>query len=93
MKNAIIKEEDVCVILPLYLYDHSGITMSSSPFSCRWDSGQVGWYFVSKKKVREEYGVKKITQSLIDKVTEVLESEVKTYDMYLTGELYAEEYE
>ena len=93
MKNAIIKEEDVCVILPLYLYDHSGITMSSSPFSCRWDSGQVGWYFVSKKKVREEYGVKKITQSLIDKVTEVLESEVKTYDMYLTGELYEEEYE
>ena len=93
MKNAIIKEEDVCVILPLYLYDHSGITMSSSPFSCRWDSGQVGWYFVSKKKVREGYGVKKITQSLIDKVTEVLESEVKTYDMYLTGELYAEEYE
>jgi hypothetical protein len=30
------------VILPLYLYDHSGITMSCGPFSCPWDSGQVG---------------------------------------------------
>jgi hypothetical protein len=87
MKNAIIKEEDVAVILPLYLYDHSGITMSTSPFSCRWDSGQVGWYFVSKKKVREEYKVKRISKELIEKVTELLESEVKTYDMYLTGEL------
>ena len=92
MKNSITKEEDVAVILPLYLYDHSGITMNTTGFSCNWDSGQVGWTFVSKKKVREEYGVKKITQSLIDKVTEVLVGEVRTYDMYLTGELYEEEY-
>jgi hypothetical protein len=87
MKNSITKEEDVAVILPLYLYDHSGITMSTSPFSCRWDSGQVGWTFVSKKKIREEYGVKRISKELIEKVTEMLEGEVRTYDMYLTGEL------
>ena len=93
MKNAIIKENDVCVILPLYLYDHSGITMNTTGFSCPWDSGQVGWTFVSKKKVREEYGVKRISQELIEKVTEVLVGEVKTFDMYLTGELYEEEYE
>ncbi len=87
MKNAIIKEEDVCVILPLYLYDHSGITMNTTGFSCNWDSGQVGWIFISKKKVREEYKVKRIGKELIDKVTELLENEVKVYDMYLTGEL------
>lgn len=39
------------VILPLYLYDHSGITMSTGSFSCPWDSGQVGWIYVSKEKV------------------------------------------
>ncbi len=87
MKNSITKEEDVAVILPLYLYDHGGITMSTSPFSCRWDSGQVGWTFVSKKKIREEYGVKRISKELIEKVTEMLEGEIRTYDMYLTGEL------
>ena len=27
--------------LPLFLYDHSGITMSTSVFSCPWDSVQV----------------------------------------------------
>ena len=27
------------IALPLYLYDHSGITIRTSPFSCPWDSG------------------------------------------------------
>ncbi len=40
--------------------------MNTTGFSCPWDSGQVGWVFVSKKKVREEYGVKRITESLVE---------------------------
>lgn len=44
------------VVLDLYLYDHSGITMSTSPFSCPWDSGQVGFIHVSLKKAFEEWG-------------------------------------
>ena len=87
-KEAIIKNENVCVILPLYLYDHSGITISTSPFSCRWDSGQIGWVYVSKESVRKEYGVKRINQELIEKVTKVLEGEVETYDQYLRGDIY-----
>ena len=76
------------VLLPLYLYDHSGITISTSPFSCQWDSGQVGWIFVTKEQVRKEYGVKRITKDIVEKVTNVLEGEVKTYDQYLTGDVY-----
>lgn len=44
------------IILPLYLYDHSGITMSTSGFSCPWDSGQVGWIYCSKEKFIKETG-------------------------------------
>ena len=76
------------VLLPLYLYDHSGITMNTTGFSCGWDSGQVGWIFVTKEQVRKEYGVKRITKDIVDKVTKVLEGEVKTYDQYLTGDVY-----
>ena len=46
------------LILPLYLYDHSGITISTSPFSCPWDSGQVGFIVCSLKKAKEEWGKK-----------------------------------
>jgi hypothetical protein len=87
-RKDIEKKEDVCVILPLYLYDHSGITISTSPFGCNWDSGQVGWIVVSKEHVRKEYNVKRINKELIEKVTKVLEGEVKTYDQYLTGDVY-----
>lgn len=48
--------EDAVVYLPLYLYDHSGITMNTTGFSCRWDSGQVGWIYATKQKFRDETG-------------------------------------
>jgi len=47
---------DNVVCLPLYLYDHSGITMNTTGFSCPWDSGQVGWIYVTKEKLRRETG-------------------------------------
>ena len=31
----------VAIVQPLYLYDHGGITMNTTGFSCSWDSGQV----------------------------------------------------
>lgn len=48
--------EEVAVVLPLYLYDHSGLMMNTTGFSCSWDSGQVGYIFVSKDDVRQEFG-------------------------------------
>ena len=83
-----VKGEDICVSLPLYLYDHGGITMSTGSFSCKWDSGQVGWIFATKEQVRKEYNVKRISKDLIEKVTKRLEGEVETYDQYLTGDVY-----
>jgi hypothetical protein len=88
LQKAIIKNENVAVILPLYLYDHSGITISTSRFSCPWDSGQVGYIFVSKEKVREEFSVKRVTRTIVDKVSKLLIGEVGTYDQFLTGDIY-----
>jgi hypothetical protein len=84
---AIAKDKSY-VSLPLYLYDHSGVTMSTKPFSCSWDSGQVGVIFVSKEDIRKEYSCKNVTKKLKEKVLNVLRSEVETYDNYLTGEVY-----
>jgi hypothetical protein len=77
---------DEYISLPLYLYDHSGITMRTTPFNDPWDSGQVGWIFVSKADVRKEYGVMRITDSVKRQVYKELEAEVKCYDQYITGE-------
>jgi len=76
------------VCLPLYLMDHSGVSINTTPFGCRWDSGQVGFIYVKASKIRSEYNVKKVTKKIIEKATHCLESEVETYDQYLTGDVY-----
>lgn len=76
------------VILPLYLYDHSGITMSCAPFACPWDSGQVGYIYITADDIRKNWSRQRITASLRKRVIECLEQEVKTYDEYLTGQVY-----
>lgn len=81
-------EEDDVVWLPLYLYDHSGITMSTTPFSSRWDSGQVGWIYANKDDLMGLTGVYDDNHFSDDKAYEVLENVVKTYDQYLTGNVY-----
>lgn len=81
------RRKDV-VALPLYLYDHGNITMNTTGFSCPWDSGMVGCIFASYEKIRECYGVKRITKKMIEKVKDSLRAEVKTYDDYISGNVY-----
>jgi len=88
MKTDLINEHNAVAILPLFLYDHSGITMKTSPFSCPWDSGQVGYIFVTREVLLKEYGVKKLSKKLIQKALEALQAEVEEYDQYLTGDVW-----
>lgn len=74
------------VALPLYLYDHSGITISTTSFSCPWDSGQVGYIFVTMDTIRENW--KGTDAEIKEKAVASLQSEVKTYDQYLTDDVY-----
>lgn len=78
------KKKYLC--LPLFLYDHSGITMSTSPFSCSWDSGQVGFIYISYEKIQNEYG--KMDTETLNRVREYLIKDVEVYDRYLTGQVY-----
>lgn len=75
------------LILPLYLYDHGGLTISTRSFSCPWDSGQVGFIYASIARLREEYG-NLDRADLIERGTSCLQSEVAAYDQYLRGEVY-----
>ncbi len=83
------------IILPLYLYDHSGITISTGKFSCPWDSGQVGFIYCTMERARDEWGEKYnpgITDDEIrEKAINYLQYEVKTYDDYLNGSVYGYE--
>lgn len=81
------------LMLPLYLYDHSGLAMSTESFSGRaphaeWDSGQVGWIYVSKEDALREFDADKMTGAIRQKADALMRSEVAAYDSYLRGECY-----
>lgn len=79
---------DDAICLPLYLYDHGGITMSTSPFSCPWDSGQVGVIYCTKEKAIKEWGKKRFTKKVEERAIKYLVGEVEEYDAYISGEVY-----
>ena len=79
------------IILPVALLDHSGITMyvGRGAHMCDpggWDSGQVGWIYVSLEDVRKEYG--DVSDESRARARAALEAEVQVYDWYLRGDVY-----
>jgi hypothetical protein len=84
---ALLRRPDL-IALPVYIYDHSGITINTTGFSCPWDSGMVGVIYVSRDAVRREWNKKAISPKLLDQVRKSLRGEIAVLDQYLTGQVY-----
>lgn len=85
--NAWIKKEKP-EVLSLYLYDHSGISMSCNSFGDPWDSGQVGIIYMTRGVMREVFNRKRITKATRAKAIKLMRAEVKEYDQFLTGDIH-----
>lgn len=70
----------------VYKYEHSELAFSTSPFNCPWDSGLAGLIFVSKKYVRKEFEVKRITEGVKQRVLDILKGEVESYHRFMNNE-------
>jgi hypothetical protein len=75
-------------VFPLYLYEHSGITISMSPFSCSWDSGQIGFVVMEDSVIRENWNWKRLSKKRREQAIESLKSEFDEYRRYLEGQCY-----
>jgi hypothetical protein len=91
--SAMAQDRDT-IALPLYLMDHSGLTLRTTTEEFRavdtagWDWGLVGYILVTKREIRAEYNCKLVTKKIRDKVLELLRAEVEEYGHYLAGEVY-----
>ena len=74
------------IVTNLYLYDHGSITISTAPFNCRWDSGQLGFIVITKETIIKEFGDNSKDSRI--KAMHNLACEVNTYDQYLRGDVY-----
>jgi hypothetical protein len=72
------------VILPIYMLDHSGIALATSPFTCPWDSRMVGFIWFTEADCKK-WGLK---DDETVNITQQLTAEVETYGKYVNGECY-----
>ena len=86
-----VKSGELVWAAPLYAYEHGGITVNLGSMGNwpdqQWDCGLLGMVYVTKEKAKAEwpnYGGM-VLQHVCHKRAE---SEVKTFDMYLTGQVY-----
>jgi len=69
--------------LPVYMYEHSGIALRTTPFNCKWDSGQIGYIFVLHQDIKERLGELDLEQA-----EKNLIAEIEEYSQYCNGEVY-----
>lgn len=87
-KLELLQGRDDLLLLPIYLYDHSGLAMSMSDFGDRWDSGQVGFIYTDRARY-EEVMLKKEDAEWKAHAKEKLQREVAVYSDYLGGSVYS----
>ena len=90
-------KDNPSIVLPLYLYDHSGLRIKVGSFQgllpeghAEFDSMQVGWLYCTHERALSEckYG-EETDEETLEKAKGMLEDEVKLYDQYLRGDVYA----
>ncbi len=78
--------DTVLAILPLHLYEHGGMSVSTGAYSDTFDSGQVGWAYVTRSRAKRMGCTgRKYGKAWLEKA---IRSEVRDYDSYLTGAVY-----
>ena len=89
------------IILPVYIYDHSGITISTTSFMGRlpqghaeFDSMHIGWIYMTNERFKAECvrpdgsKIKHLTRDDRERARRLMDDEIKEYNEYLSGQVY-----
>ena len=72
--------------LPVYAYIHGSTQLSTTPFSCPFDSGPAGFIACSHEDVKDWFGEHHCKST--EEVLEVLRNEVEEFSKFLQGDVY-----
>ena len=72
--------------LPVYAYIHGNTQLSTTPFSCPFDSGPAGFIACNREDITSWFGEHHCKST--EEVLEVLRSEVEEFSKFLQGDVY-----
>lgn len=89
LEQALSECAEVHAFMPVYAYVHSDVSLSTSPFTCTFDSGMVGWAILTTDScINEDYGqeeMEKVIESVVDYLSNIALGNVygfRTFDKY-----------
>lgn len=91
IKTAMELLKDRIACLPMWLYDHSGLSVACGerayPYNDRFDSSPIGWIVALKSDVMKELQCPEADWE--SRAEGLMSSEVDTYDRWLRGDTWA----
>lgn len=95
-RSAPFRGEEICegdwappvgaIWLPVYVLEHSGVWVSTTPFNQPWDSWQGGVIYTTPERIRMFYG-DNATSPEAD-IKRALAQEIETFNQFLQGDTY-----
>lgn len=90
VEKALRSKHRAHLIVPVYMYDHSGLAFRAGRGfgdvdSGRWDWGQVGFAYLTKSDLRREWGK---DQEREQKALASIEAELDAYESFVNGNVY-----
>ena len=82
-----LKKSEIAIAYPITKYQHGEIFLQLGHKS-GWDYAALGFVYVTKETLRKEYGVTRITKSVIARAESCLQSELNMLTSWLNGECY-----
>lgn len=91
VRTAIEQDFKPLCIMPVSLHDHSGISLSLG-VSRGWDSGQVGFAYVTRENMEQMWGKEYVAamtdEERVERARKCIEGELECYSAYLEGDVW-----
>lgn len=97
LKHMLVRDQQAVAIFPLYLYDHSSLTVKIGDFGsaglpqghCQFDTMRLGFIYTTWDLIRECHpDWKRFSPQRINWVRSVMDEEVETYNQYLNNDVW-----
>ena len=88
IRKHLISKYRAKIVIPLYLLDHSGLTITTESFNDPWDSGQVGFIYTTAARMNAWYKRPRTRDARDErdcKGYRQLIQEVRAYDSFIRG--------
>lgn len=83
-----VKKSDIAIAFPIIKHEHGDMSLTLG-YRQGWDFDVVGFVYATKQQVRDWYGVRRLSKSIIERAENCIQAEIDTLADWLNGKCYS----